>query len=559
MKSLKFFILVNIAAIAIFSFLLAACSGGGSSSSPSTGVVNASLTDGPGDDYDHVWVTVKAISFHTDPNAVWSSTDATWQTTTLAVPVTLDLANLTNGGLNQVFSGMRLPAGTYRQIRLFLAGFDDTLTASASADSLLYNDQVDYTDSSNVAHHVPLEIAYPVQGIQLNGTFNVAEGSTLNLAIDFDLEHDLVPFLHGTQNYYTMKPNLRYFDLNQAGAIIGNVNSSQLCATSVASTCAYNMIVKAEILSADGSRHLDTRATRVASDGSFVLYPLPSGASYDVLIRGRNVETMLVKGVTAPVNSTPTSGAAVLSTSALPIQLTINSAEFYANFSTALTPSTSGYAVFQETLPSTTVPYEVRWGNTNPYTGLLQIPMALSTGQIHVASYTSGAALSFSSETPSEGLGGYSVATSSLPLVYYNLSSPIVISGNSGTNTVVSPLLFSPPSATMISGVTAGTVSGNITQTTSGTYNTGYLVMSRFANIIDTINISSTLAANSGAFSVTLPAGTSSALVPGAYYYGYLRVWNSASPATTMRVYPITTMIDLRSANTVTGLSVTVP
>ncbi len=238
-----------------------------------------SLTDGPGDDYDHVWITVKAISFHTNPNQVWSSSDASWQTTILPAPVTLDLASLTNGGLDPVFAGMHLPVGSYKQIRLFLAGDGDPLTASAqnvSPTALQYNDQVDYTDANGTVHHVPLEIAYPVQGIQLLGTFNVATGSTLNLAVDFDLEHDLVRFIHGTganeEYYFTMKPNLRYFDLDQSGAIAGYVDPSSLCTTTtgVQSTCAYNMIVKAEILSADQSRHVDTRATTVKSDG--ILY-----------------------------------------------------------------------------------------------------------------------------------------------------------------------------------------------------------------------------------------------------------------------------------------------
>ena len=259
------------------------------SGTPATGAANVSLTDGPGDDYDHVWITVKAISFHTNANQVWSSADASWQTTTLSAPVTLDLASLANGVLDPVFTGINLPVGSYKQIRLFLAGYDDALTISAQNATLTFNDQVDYTDATSTVHHVPLEIAYPVQGIQLNGTFSVATGSTLNLAVDFDLEHDLVRFIHGTEYYFTMKPNLRYFDLDQSGAITGNVDSTKLCATpTILTGCAYNMIVKAEILSADGTRHFSIRATKVKADGSFALCPLPSGVSYDVLIRGRN-------------------------------------------------------------------------------------------------------------------------------------------------------------------------------------------------------------------------------------------------------------------------------
>jgi hypothetical protein len=540
--------------------ILAGCGGGGSSTSATTptGVVNVTLTDGPGDDYDHVWITVKAISFHTDSNITWNKSDATWKTTTLATPVTLDMANLTNGALSQVFTGMNLPVGSYKQIRLFLAGFDDALTTSASAAGLTYNDQIDYTDNS-VVHHVPLEIAYPVQGIQLNGNFNVTEGSTLNLAVDFDLEHDLVRFKHGTEFHFTMKPNLHYFDLNQSGAITGNIDPAQLCVTTASSSCAYNLIVKAEILSADGTRHFDTRATTIKPDGSFTLYPLPSGASYDVLIRGRNIETMLVKGVVAPAGSTPASGAAVLSTAATPIPLTINTSEYFANFSAPLSP-TSGYAIFQQTLPGATeVPYEVRWRNTNPFTGILEGAVAVAYGPMHVASYSSGRALAFSSVIPQEGNGGYSVVTRGLPLAYYDLSSPVVLAVQPTTATAAAPYLFTPPLPTLTSNVVAGTVSGNITQTTHGMYDSGYLVLSRFANIVHTVDISATLAANTGTYSVTLPAGTSGAPVPGAYYYGYLRVWNSAAPKLSTRVFPINGMIDLRNTNAVTGMNVTLP
>jgi hypothetical protein len=88
----------------LLASILTGCGGG--NSTPAAGTANVSLTDGPGDDYDHVWVTVKAISFHTDANQVWNSSDATWQTTTLTAPVTLDLASLTNGALNHVFAGI---------------------------------------------------------------------------------------------------------------------------------------------------------------------------------------------------------------------------------------------------------------------------------------------------------------------------------------------------------------------------------------------------------------------------------------------------------------------
>jgi hypothetical protein len=567
----------GIALALLLASILAGCKGGSASTPPTLGSVNVSLTDGPGSDYDHVWVTVKAISFHTDPNQIWDSSDATWQTTTLTAPLTLDLASLTNGALNQVFAGMSLPVGGYRQIRLFLAGFDDTLTASASAvtpTALIYNDQVDYTDANGTQHHVPLEIAYPTQGIQLNGSFDVPAPTilnpSLNLALDFDLEHDLVRFkpdINGTEYYFTMAPNLRYFDLDQSGAITGQVNTTNLCSGTPLTGCGYNMIVKAELLSADGTRHRDIRSTTIDSNGSFTLYPLPvlsAGQTYDVLIRGRNIETMLVKGVTAPVGSTPTGGAAVLSNAAIPLTID-GTGEYFANFSTALNPK-SGYALFQQTLPSE-VPYEVRWGNTNPFTGIPELPIALSNDPLQVANYTgSGIALIFSPVTPQEGNGGYSVATNGLPLAYYSLSSSIPVASSGVPNIITSPLTFPPPAPTLSSSVVPGTVSGTITQTTPGTYDSGYLVMSRFANIVDTVDISTQLAANnSGAYSVMLPAGgwpipstTAYANVPGAYYYAYLRVWHSGiNVEASTKIIPIPGIIDLRNVSTVTGINVT--
>jgi len=54
-------------AICALTILLTGCLEG-SNSNTVKGVVNVSITDGPADDYDHVWVTIKSIAFHTDPN-----------------------------------------------------------------------------------------------------------------------------------------------------------------------------------------------------------------------------------------------------------------------------------------------------------------------------------------------------------------------------------------------------------------------------------------------------------------------------------------------------------
>jgi len=560
---------------------LAACGGGGGSGgggSPApqtpTGTVNVQVTDGPSDEFQHVWVTISAISFHTDPNAVWSPGDATWQTTTLPAPVTLDLTTLNNGALNQLFSGLSLPVGTYRQIRFFFDSADAGLDASALATkdsngaTLQWNDQVEFLDGSNnwAITEAPLEIAYPKQGIQLNGTFNVTAGSTLDLAVDFDLEHIIVPFNHGGLTYFTMRPQLAYYDMSQVGAISGTINPAQLCQTPASETvaspsCAFNLIVKAELLAADGSRHYVARETMVnPADGKFTLYPLATKdingnpiSAYDIVIRGREMETMLVTGVPVTAGTSPggTGTAAPTSLQSTALVLTANNAEYTAQLATALSPLSSGYAIFQQTLPGAgAVPYEVRWRNTDPFTGQFRNPIPLqgASSSLHLAGYNGGNTLSFSPVTPQEGAGAFTVADNEV--AYYTLS----------TGTVMTPVAagsmqtFAPGVPTLRSGVQSGTVNVDLSFSGISADNQCEFVLARFASIIDTYDCSSVLSNTTPAqFSLTgVPAGSTAAGVPGAYYYGYVRLWNSAAPKLSRKIVPLNGPIDLRTTGSAT-------
>ena len=88
--------------VALF-LLVQACSGS-SGSTPyvgggvATGSVQVSLTDAPAYGYDHVWITVKDIWFHT--SAVAGPMQAGWNKFPLASPVTLDLLGLANGAIS---------------------------------------------------------------------------------------------------------------------------------------------------------------------------------------------------------------------------------------------------------------------------------------------------------------------------------------------------------------------------------------------------------------------------------------------------------------------------
>ena len=117
-----------------------ACSSSSSSvtGSPS-GSLSVMVTDAPGD-FDNVYITVKDIWLHTSDSA--GPLEAGWIKKPLAAPVTVDLLTLTNGAMQSLWSGVTLPAGDYQQIRLVLADSDDTLTPSATAAGLGYNNEV---------------------------------------------------------------------------------------------------------------------------------------------------------------------------------------------------------------------------------------------------------------------------------------------------------------------------------------------------------------------------------------------------------------------------------
>ncbi len=572
---MKTFHLAALAPVLGSALLLAACGGGGGGSGmPATmpiGSVNVQVTDGPGDEFQHVWVTVTAIAFHTSADQVWNASDATWISFPLPAPVTVDLTTLNNGTLdNTLFAGLNLPVGTYRQIRFFFDGAEAPLDAAALATmdsnhaALQWNDQVEYLDGTATPQEAPLEIAYPAQGIQLLGTFNVTTGGTLNLAVDFDLEHIIVPFNHDGLTYFTMRPNLQYFDMSQVAAIGGTIDPTQLCQSVAAElaqspACAFNLIVKAELLLPDGSRHAVARETMVDPlTGRFTLYPLAthdaSGnaiGAYDVVIRGRNLETMLVTGVPVAAGTAPggTGAAAPTVVQAAAIAPTLNTGEYTAQLAIALAPLTSGYAIFQQTLPGAgAVPYEIRWRNTDPFTGRFRNPIPLqgASSMLHLAGYNGGAGLAFTGVAPQEGQGAFTVAANDA--IYYRLgASGAMVPPSSGSTQT-----FSVANPVLASGVSSGTVNVNLSFSGISGDNNCELVLARFATIVDTYDCGPLLGTNGGPNAGAFTLSGVGAGLPGTYYYAYVRLWQTGHGALTRRIVPLAGFVDLRTQTTQT-------
>lgn len=499
-----------------FLFLFVLCGAGWAGV---TGKANVSLTGSTATEFSHVWITVTGIGFHTS-NAAGVGT-AGWLKYPLAIPVTVDLAELNNGAMQTLCQNISLPVGKYQQIRILLAPTEGTLTTSASTAGLQNNNQV-VTNANAV---FPLQA--PSGVLQLDGNFQITEDDPLNLAIVTDTDRDVIQAMVKGQAEYILRPILTYFDLNTAGGIKGSIT--------VTGTLGYDFVIKAEQPKAtDGSAtwRVVKRCTTVKKDGSFMLYPLAPG-SYDILIRGRNAETFIITGVqvgqgTASLPSYTDLGPTIPMVSGL---------EYLVN---ATARPTGAYVNFYQTLPTDSTPYEVRFRQIDPFTGSFFDPIALSTGPLNVGAFNNGTAISFSPVDPAEGHGNFNAAADAY---LYDRSAYVPV--NSTTSTINFALNVSAPSV-------PAQVTGNIVipPKMDNKHDTGSLLAIRDGLIIDRIDISGDMATGGPFTFDNLPGGTSADI-----YRLYAIGWNSAAPLRTGMTSILTT-VDL-STGSASGVDLT--
>ncbi len=330
--------------------LFVSCGGGGSSSDSNTGNASVSLTDAPAFGYDNVWVTVKEIWFHTDDTV--GPGDAAWLKY-VVTPYTVDLLTLCNGAISPaIWDQIKLPIGTYKQIRILLAKTTDSLTASATAQGLSYNNEV--VTSTGVS---PLYIPDAEHGIRLAGTFTISASTPLRLAIDFNAGDDIVAVTRRGVTEYYLKPRLAYFDLDNAGTIVGTIDN-----TAEANNSTAQFVFKAETPDPTGSYHVVKRySVYDTTNNQFVIYPLPPG-NYDVMMRGIGYETVIVKSVPVTRGTTPTSGATIIPTITMTADLGAN----YNVTANGMSP-TGSWVNFYQTLPGAgEIPYEIRYRHLDP-------------------------------------------------------------------------------------------------------------------------------------------------------------------------------------------------
>lgn len=426
----------SLAMLLFCAVIAAGCSSGSGQSAgvgtggtgSSVGKVSIDITDAPAMDYSHVYITVIGVAFHSSKNIGFdsysSARSAGWKRLDLPAPKTIDLAQLANGVMYAdgnagaaLFDNLDLPAGVYQQIRIFLASTEDAYTGSVPG--LAYNNEVQL-NSDNA--HYPLRIPTADEGIRLipESPVVVTAGGNIKIALDFNLNNDVVEVNPNGTKEFIIKPRLGYFDMNCVGAVKGTVSFGNLSTSRI--------VIKAQQVASGVNYRVVRRWTGVDRiTGSFNLYPLPvfgnaTTATYDILLRGRNVRTAIVKGVKVHKGTTPANGGVDLGTITM-----LPGDQYSAQLGVPMHP-TGSWMSFYQTINGDPIPFEVRYRHLDPYGGKFGKAVELSTAPVQVATHTPGQALTFAADATSQGVFS---AIADAP-GYFGRGNAMAVTGASG-------------------------------------------------------------------------------------------------------------------------------
>jgi len=420
-------------ALVAIAGIIASCGGGSSSSMTNTGMgtVNVSLSDPPSclppnGPFEHVYITVRSVQAHIDPNA--SDNSSGWQELAPQLanaPMQIDLFSVqqTTCVLAQLGSAS-LPAGTYQQIRLLLVsntpaasdatpntnacaghGFNCVVLEDGSIHELLLSSQ------ANTGLKIP-------PGQIVGGPLKVTAGQSVDLNIDFNACHSIVAEGNGQ---FRLKPTLTGAQVSANNSGIGG----QVVDSITNAPINGSVQVAIEQQDAAGMDRILMQAV-ADSNGNFRFCPLPTG-TFDIVIvaigpanlpynptavlnvpNGTNlgaIPLVAETGATAPAQLqgvvTATSGTAVVSID--------------ASLSALQTVPAGGSATRQITIPLQTIPAT----NVTPEvdsTGLISVDSSTSCPttapkNTNCASYT----LVVPASNPSVGLFSASGFTYSTP------------------------------------------------------------------------------------------------------------------------------------------------
>lgn len=194
---------MRLAALVLGTVALGACGGG--PDAPSSGALSVNIADTPVDNATSVVVDFTGIELH--------NTNGTMFTVTFPSPKQIDLLKLQNGVTGALTQGESVPAGSYDWMRLDVLATKDTqgesyITLSTGAQYPLYIPSGSET------------------GLKLVSGFTVAQGSTTQVIIEFNLRQSITSTTDG-QNY-VLVPALRLENQLQVGTLAVNVDLAAL-------------------------------------------------------------------------------------------------------------------------------------------------------------------------------------------------------------------------------------------------------------------------------------------------------------------------------------------
>jgi hypothetical protein len=277
--------------IVAFAAALVGCSGSGSgTSNGGTGTINVSITDPPSckfpnGAFQHVYVTISSVQAHTSATA--DDNTPGWQELAPQLntqPMQIDLfaAGQTACLLTTLGSNTALPAGTYQQIRLLLVpndggsgpvpstnacgnqGFNCVVLQDGSVHELQLSSQ------ANTGLKIP-------PGQIEGGPITVKAGQDVDLNIDFNA---CASIIQQGKGQFRLKPVLT---AEQVGTNSTGISGQVVDSTTMMPIVGGTVLVALEQQDAS---HTDVIFEELAADstGNFNFCPLPTGATFDVVV-----------------------------------------------------------------------------------------------------------------------------------------------------------------------------------------------------------------------------------------------------------------------------------
>ena len=276
-------------AMALATFVAAACGGGSSSGGAANGMnpaqpmgtLRVALTDAPACGFDEVNITVDRVRVNASQTADDSASG--WHDLALSPARRINLLDLTNGALEEL-GQMALPGGQYSQVRLVLV----PNTAGVLANSVVPTGGTEQPLDTPSATH---------SGLKLIHGFTVPPGGLADLVLDFDACKSIVRRGNGS---FGLKPVIAVVP-RAVAEIVGNVAPT-----------VSGMQISAQV------GGVVTRATVPDATGAFKLAFLdPSTApSVDVVFAAPGFASAVVSGVPIAMQ-----GSTRVSTADAPITL----------------------------------------------------------------------------------------------------------------------------------------------------------------------------------------------------------------------------------------------